>query len=84
MAVTSERKKQVLFSQPYYLSGAQLFVHRDNPSKIYSIEECADKRIAVVLGETYQHFLENNYPDIELITLKSGAEIFEMLSQKTA
>ncbi|MBN2711291.1 MAG: ABC transporter substrate-binding protein/permease [Planctomycetes bacterium] len=82
MAITPERQQQVNFTAPYYYSGAQLFVHRDNPKRLYSIDDCAKARIAVVLGETYQHFLETNYPEVEVVTLKSGAEIFEMLSQK--
>lgn len=80
MAVTPERQRQVHFSEPYYQSGAQLFVHRDNPRQIYSIADCAGARIAVVLGETYQHFLEENHSEVEVVTLKSGAEIFEMLA----
>ncbi|MEJ2649524.1 MAG: ABC transporter substrate-binding protein/permease [Sedimentisphaerales bacterium] len=82
MAITPERQERVNFSEPYYISGAQLFVHRDNPSKIYSIKECAGLRIATVLGETYQHFLEENFPDIKVVTFKSSVEIFEMLEQK--
>lgn len=82
MAITPLRQKQVIFSTPYYHSGAQLFVHRDNPRQIYSIGDCSGARIAVILGETYQHFLENRYPDIEVVTLKANAQIFEMLSQK--
>ena len=81
MAITLEREKKVSFSIPYYNSGAQLFIHRDNPDKLYSISECAGRRIAVVLGETYQQFLEKNYPDIEVVTFKSTVEIFEMLEQ---
>ncbi len=81
MAITPARQKKVNFSIPYYNSGAQLFIHRDNPDKIYSIDECAGKRIAVVLGETYQQFLEKNYPGIEVVTFKSSVEIFEMLEQ---
>ena len=54
MAITPERQKKVNFTVPYYQSGAQLFIHRDNPDKIYSLDECAGLRIAVVLGETYQ------------------------------
>ena len=81
MAITPARQKKVNFSIPYYNSGAQLFIHRDNPDKIYSINECAGKRIAVVLGETYQQFLEKNYPEIEVVTFKSSVEIFEMLEQ---
>ena len=79
MAITPQRAETVAFSEPYYHSGAQLFVHRENPQQIYSIEECAYQRIAVVLGETYQHYLESNHPDIRVVTLKSTAEIFELL-----
>ena len=81
MAITESRKKKVNFSSPYYQSGAQLFVHRDNPDKIYTIGECKSVKIAVVLGETYQHYIEKNYPEIELVTLKSSVEIFEMLEK---
>ncbi len=82
MAITPVRQQSVDFSTPYYHSGAQLFVHRDNPNKVYSISECDGLRIAVVLGETYQHFLEEKFPEVEVVTLKSGAEIFAMLEQK--
>ncbi len=82
MAITPERENAVDFSIPYYHSGAQLFIHRDNPDRVYSLDECSGLRIAVVLGETYQQFLENNYPDINVITFKSTVEIFEMLDQK--
>jgi len=82
MAITQERQKKVLFSTPYYHSGAQLFVHRDNPDKLYSIDECRGKRIGVVLGETYQRYLEQKYPEIHVVTFKSTIEIFEMLEQK--
>lgn len=82
MAITPQREKKVNFSTPYYYSGAQLFVHRDNPDKIYSIDDCKSRKIAVVLGETYQHFIEENYPEIEVVTFKSTVEIFAMLEQK--
>lgn len=81
MAITPEREKQVRFSRPYYQSGAQLFVHRDNPDKIYSIADCSGKRIGVVLGETYQRYLEKNCPEVEAVTFKSTVEIFEMLER---
>ncbi|CAK8721274.1 Polar amino acid transport system substrate-binding protein [Candidatus Electrothrix aarhusensis] len=82
MAITPVRQQSVDFSTPYYHSGAQLFIHRDNPNKVYSISECDGLRIAVVLGETYQHFLEEKFPEVEVVTLKSGAEIFAMMEQK--
>lgn len=82
MAITPERAKMVNFSKPYYNSGAQLYIHRENPNMVYSINECSGHKVAAVLGETYQQYLENKYPEIELATFKSTIEIFEMLDQK--
>lgn len=82
MAITPERAKAVNFSSPYYQSGAQLFIHRDNPSKIYNINECNGKKVAAVLGETYQRYLDEKHPGIEIVTLKSSIEIFELLEAK--
>lgn len=81
MAITPERRKRVLFSDPYYHSGAQLFVHRDNPHEVGGIEDCAGLGVATILGETYQHYLENNHPQVRVVTLKSTAEMFELLEQ---
>lgn len=79
MAITPERARVVNFSTPYYKSGAQLFINRENPSHVYAINECNGKKIAVVLGETYQLYLDEKYPNIEVVTLKSSIEIFELL-----
>lgn len=82
MAITPERAKQVNFSKPYYRSGAQLFIHRDNPAQVYSLDECAGLKIAAVLGETYQHYLDESHPEVQVVTLKSSVEIFELLQQQ--
>lgn len=81
MAVTPERAEKVSFSEPYYHSGAQLFIHRENPDEVYAIEECDGLKIAAVLGETFQRYLERNHPKIKVVTLKSSAQIFELLEQ---
>ncbi|MCD6310238.1 MAG: ABC transporter substrate-binding protein/permease, partial [Candidatus Eremiobacteraeota bacterium] len=77
MAITPERKKAVDFSIPYYVSGAQLFVKRDNMDEIKNIDSCTGKRIGVGLGETYEHYLRQNYPDIIVVPYKSSVDIFE-------
>lgn len=82
MAITPERAEKVNFSNAYYQSGAQLFIHRDNPDQIYGIDECSGKKIAAVLGETFQHYLEKNHPSVDVVTLKSSVEIFELLDQQ--
>jgi arginine/lysine/histidine/glutamine transport system substrate-binding and permease protein len=76
MAITEERKKQVTFSEPYYQSGAQLFIHRNLSDTISSIEDCTSRRIGVVLGETFERFLTENFPDIDTVTYKSTVDIF--------
>jgi His/Glu/Gln/Arg/opine family amino acid ABC transporter permease subunit len=81
MAITPERARKVHFSEPYYQSGAQLFIHRENPWLVYSLDECGGRKIAAVLGETFQRYLEENHPDIEVVTLESSVEIFEMLER---
>ncbi|HPQ40218.1 MAG TPA: ABC transporter substrate-binding protein/permease, partial [bacterium] len=77
MAITEERRKQVNFSTPYYESGAQLFIHQDLADEIGNIEDCTDRRVGVVLGETFERFLVTNFPDIETITYKSTVDIFQ-------
>jgi His/Glu/Gln/Arg/opine family amino acid ABC transporter permease subunit len=79
MAITPERQKAVNFSSPYYISGAQLFIHKDNQDNIRNIEDCENKRIGVVLGETYEHYLTQHYPGIDVRTYKSTFDIFEDL-----
>ncbi len=75
MAVTPKRAEQVLFSSPYYISGAQLFVNRN--SSIQDIKDCNQKNIGVVLGETYEQFLRKNHSKIRIITYKSSIDIFQ-------
>jgi len=52
MAITEERSKQVNFSDPYYVSGAQLLVQEG--SGIESSEDLDDARLAVVVGTTFE------------------------------
>jgi His/Glu/Gln/Arg/opine family amino acid ABC transporter permease subunit len=81
MAITTERQKQVHFSRPYYVSGAQLFVNAEHSSAFTSIENLAGRRVGVVLGETFEHYLTQNHPEIETVTYKSTVDIYqEMLN----
>ena len=36
----------------------------------------------MVLGETYQHYLDNHCPGVDVVTLKSSVEIFELLEAR--
>ncbi|MFW6061230.1 MAG: transporter substrate-binding domain-containing protein [Planctomycetota bacterium] len=72
MAITPKREKAVDFSEPYYVSGAQLFVHERYADQIDSIEDvrempdAADAALGVVTGETYHEHLDENYPEIDV------------------
>lgn len=77
MAITAEREKQVDFSRPYYVSGAQLFVKAETGPEIGSINDLADRQVGVVLGETFEHYLAEKHPEIETVTYKSTVDIYQ-------
>lgn len=76
MAVTPERRKAVNFSQPYYVSGAQLFIHEKYVDEIQGIEDCAGRALGVAEGETYHHYLQQNHPEVTVRALGGAPEIF--------
>lgn len=51
-AITDERKQQVDFADPYYLSGGQLFTRPDGT--ISTLEGLKGKEVAVALGTTHE------------------------------
>ena len=51
MSITDARKKQVLFTDPYYESGLMVIVKKDN-NEIKSFDDLKGKRIGVQLGTT--------------------------------
>ncbi len=77
MAITPEREKAVDFSMPYYISGAQLFINKNHADTIGNIYECKGQKLGVVLGETYEHYLRNNHPEVEVVTYKGTPDIFQ-------
>lgn len=77
MAITKERAEKVNFSNPYYISGAQLFVHENKKDEIDSIEDIGEGRIGVVLGETYEQYMRTRHPEINIATYKGTPDIFQ-------
>ncbi len=77
MAITPERARQVDFSEPYYVSGAQLFVRRSDRGDLDGIAACAGRPVGVGLGETYEHYLRREHPEVEAVTYKSTVDIFQ-------
>jgi len=58
MTVTPERKKVLLFSEPYYYTPAAFAVHND--STIGTIADLAGKQIGVGSATTYLDYLQGN------------------------
>ena len=56
MAITEERLKAVSFSNPYYRSGAQIFVAKKNTA-ISSPEDLKGKKIGVVKASTFKNLV---------------------------
>lgn len=57
MTATPERDKQVDFTNPYYLSGAQIFIAEGN-TEIRSKEDLAGKTIGVIQASTWKDMAE--------------------------
>ncbi len=71
MAITPARLKKMLFSLPYYVSGAQVFARR-------GLGTLEGKRIGVTEDSTYAHYIDAHpeaFPDTTIVTYGSEAEI---------
>ena len=70
MAITDERKKAVNFSDPYYVSGAQLIVLKG--STIKDTGGLRGKVVGATLGETYGDFIKENVPGVTRVATYKG------------
>jgi len=68
MAITPERLKSIDFSDPYYRSGAQLFVKKG--SAVKSVAELKGKKVGVTLGTTYEKWVRENIENVDIRTYK--------------
>ena len=68
MAITDTRLKSIDFSDPYYRSGAQLFVKKG--SAVKSVADLKGKKLGVTLGTTYEQWVRDNIKDIDIRTYK--------------
>jgi polar amino acid transport system substrate-binding protein len=68
MAITEQRLASIDFTEPYYRSGAQIFVKDD--SSIKSADSLKGKKIGVTLGTTYEQWVRANIKDVNIRTYK--------------
>lgn len=68
VTISEERRKKYDFSAPYSVSGIQLVTLRGNQGGFHSLVDLAGKRIGVVLGSNYEHWLNANAPRTDVRT----------------
>lgn len=68
MAITEQRLKSIAFSDPYYRSGAQIFVKKG--SSVKSVSDLTGKKVGVTLGTTYEEWVRKNIKDANIRTYK--------------
>lgn len=78
MAITEKRLESIDFSDPYYRSGAQLFVKKG--STIASITELDGKKVGVTLGTTYETWVRKNIAGAEIVTYKGVPDMILEIS----
>ncbi|MFD2740663.1 ABC transporter substrate-binding protein [Sulfitobacter aestuarii] len=66
MFITEERKKQVDFSDPYYLAAMTHVVPKDSDITEFTNEALADVVIGAQSGTTQADFIEATYPDADI------------------
>lgn len=69
ITVTEERKKKILFSDPYYKGGIAAIVKQAAVSDDYSfngLQEIDGARIGVMTGATADDFMRKNYPQADI------------------
>ncbi|SJN11089.1 Extracellular solute-binding protein, family 3 precursor [Leucobacter sp. 7(1)] len=77
LAATEERKQQVLFTEPYYETGASLFVPAG--SKITSIDELDGAKVGVTLGTTFEEYAQGRDNISEVRTYQADPDALKDL-----
>jgi polar amino acid transport system substrate-binding protein len=78
--ITEERKKQVDFSTPYFISGQLILVGGD--SDITKYEDLAGKKVATIRGSTGDIAIKELVPSAERIRFESNFEALQALKDR--
>lgn len=80
MAITDDRLKEVLFSDPYYYDGAQFFA--ETGSDLTSLEELDNGKVGVVTGTTFHEYLQTVENVGEILQFSSDVDNFLSVEQE--
>ncbi|MBS1961206.1 MAG: ABC transporter permease subunit [Bdellovibrionales bacterium] len=77
LEITDERKKEIAFSDPYFITYEQLTVRKDE-SRIQSLEDCRGKKVGTLKFSLAQTILEK-FGGIEIVTYEAEPTSYEDL-----
>lgn len=77
MSITPEREAAVLFSRPYYVSGAQLFVRSADAERLSSIDAFDKELLGVSVGSTYESYVRTNHPALNMQVYPGESDLFQ-------
>ncbi len=77
--ITEERKKEVDFSSPYFITGQLILVRGD--SKITKYQDLAGKKVATVRGSTGDIAIKELVPTAERVKFEGNFEALEALKE---
>ena len=77
--ITEERKREVDFSAPYFITGQLILVRGD--SKITNYQELAGKKVATIQGSTGDIAIEELVPTAERVKFERNYEALQALKK---
>ena len=80
LTITEERKKQVDFTIPYFITGETILVRAD--SDITKYKDLAGKKVATIRGSTGDVAIEEMVPDAERIQFERNFEALQALKER--
>ena len=78
-SVTEERKKRVLYSDPFYKSGLSVLTTKKNADKVHSLKDLEGKKIGVQIGTT-SHTAAKAIKGAQIVTFNTAGEAILDLS----
>jgi ABC-type amino acid transport substrate-binding protein len=80
LTIAEERKREVDFSIPYFVTGQMILVRAD--SKITKYQDLAGKKVATIRGSTGDIAIGELVPDAERIKFERNDEVLQALKER--
>jgi glutamate transport system substrate-binding protein len=82
-SITDKRKEVVSFAGPYYQTGQDLLIRKEDQGKIKGPEDLAGKKVCSVTGSTPLGKIESDFPQAKTTGLATYSECVDQLQSKT-